>query len=261
MRGWAHTCTHMKRAKLELETHRNYIRMPKYHFDCESPRKILNETPKENFDWKSLRQIGQKIPNEIMTGNPHGIFDWKSLRQISENRKPHRCIKVQQYTYSSECTHVTPVMCDQAIHDDSQIAHRKFVTLTLRNCTHQIRQKMLSRSHHARATTRGGRAHHRCMYSWAVMLGCPAGRQFFFSRVGECLRACLACLCMINCFFNCVFNFFFDGKNLAVGSLIWSAKTGVKSSYFLQKFSTCPVLCCILTLLGRRVDWACLELL
>ena len=40
----------------------------------------------------------------------------------------------------------------------------------------------------------------------------------------------------------------YNFKNLAVGSLIWSAKTGVNSSYFPQKFSACPVLCCILTL-------------
>ena len=65
----------------------------------------------------------------------------------------------------------------------------------------------------------------------------------------------------------------------AVGSLIWGAKTGVNSSYFpqkiryrkctveinklalIQKISTCPVLCCILTLSASRVDWAYLELL
>jgi hypothetical protein len=40
----------------------------------------------------------------------------------------------------------------------------------------------------------------------------------------------------------------YNFKNLAVGSLIWGPKTGVNSSYFPQKFSTCPVLCCILTL-------------
>ena len=33
----------------------------------------------------------------------------------------------------------------------------------------------------------------------------------------------------------------YNFKNLAVGSLIWSAKTGVDSSYFPQKISTCPV--------------------
>ena len=45
----------------------------------------------------------------------------------------------------------------------------------------------------------------------------------------------------------------YNFKNLAVGSLIWSAKTGVNSSYFPQKISTCPVLCCILTLSASRV--------
>ena len=40
----------------------------------------------------------------------------------------------------------------------------------------------------------------------------------------------------------------YNFKNLAVGSLIWGAKTGVNSSYFPQKISTCPVICCILTL-------------
>jgi hypothetical protein len=53
----------------------------------------------------------------------------------------------------------------------------------------------------------------------------------------------------------------YNFKNLAVGSLIWSAKTGVNSSYFPQKFSTRPVLCRILTLLARRVDWTYLELM
>ena len=53
----------------------------------------------------------------------------------------------------------------------------------------------------------------------------------------------------------------YNFKNLAVGSLIWGAKTGVNPSYFPQKFSTCPVLCCILTLSASRVDWAYLELL
>jgi hypothetical protein len=48
----------------------------------------------------------------------------------------------------------------------------------------------------------------------------------------------------------------YNFKNLAVGSLIWSAKPGVKSSYFPRKFSTCHVLCCILTLLASRVAWA-----
>ena len=38
----------------------------------------------------------------------------------------------------------------------------------------------------------------------------------------------------------------YNFKNLAVGSLIWGAKTGVNSSYFPQKISTCHVLCCIL---------------
>jgi hypothetical protein len=53
----------------------------------------------------------------------------------------------------------------------------------------------------------------------------------------------------------------YNFKNLDVGSLIWGAKTGVNSSYFPQKFSTCPVLCCILTLSASRVDSAYLELL
>jgi hypothetical protein len=53
----------------------------------------------------------------------------------------------------------------------------------------------------------------------------------------------------------------YNFKNLAVGSLILSAKTGVNSSYFPQKISTCPVLCCILTLSSSRVDWAYLEVL
>jgi hypothetical protein len=53
----------------------------------------------------------------------------------------------------------------------------------------------------------------------------------------------------------------YNFKNLAVGSLIWSAKTGVNSSYFPQKISTCPVLRCILTLSAIRVAWAYLELL
>jgi hypothetical protein len=71
----------------------------------------------------------------------------------------------------------------------------------------------------------------------------------------------------------------YNFKNLAVGSLIWGAKTGVNSSYFpqkiryrkctveinklalIQKISTCPVLCCILTLSASRVAWAYLELL
>ena len=43
----------------------------------------------------------------------------------------------------------------------------------------------------------------------------------------------------------------YNFKNLAVGSLIWSAKTEVNSSHFPQKIRTCPVLCCILTLLAR----------
>ena len=53
----------------------------------------------------------------------------------------------------------------------------------------------------------------------------------------------------------------YNFKNLAVGSLIWGAKTGVNSSYFPQKISTCHVLCCILTLSASRVAWAYLELL
>jgi hypothetical protein len=62
----------------------------------------------------------------------------------------------------------------------------------------------------------------------------------------EAYRFCMKCIE----FTNRKYNF----KNLAVGSLIWTAKTGVNSSYFPQKFSTstCPVLCCILTLsLGK----------
>jgi hypothetical protein len=35
----------------------------------------------------------------------------------------------------------------------------------------------------------------------------------------------------------------YNFKNLAVGSLIWSAKTGVNSSYSPQKFSTWYVSC------------------
>ena len=46
----------------------------------------------------------------------------------------------------------------------------------------------------------------------------------------------------------------YNFKNLAVGSLIWGTKTGVNSSYFPQKVSTCPVLCCILTRLAQSVD-------
>jgi hypothetical protein len=53
----------------------------------------------------------------------------------------------------------------------------------------------------------------------------------------------------------------YNFKNLAVGSLNWGPKTGVNSSYFPQKFSTCPVLCRILTLSASRVAWAYLELL
>ena len=51
----------------------------------------------------------------------------------------------------------------------------------------------------------------------------------------------------------------YNFKNLAVGSLIWGAKTGVNSSYFPQKISTCHVLCCILTLLASRVAWAYID--
>jgi hypothetical protein len=50
-------------------------------------------------------------------------------------------------------------------------------------------------------------------------------------------------------------------KNLYVGLFVWSAKTGVNSSYFCQNISTCPVLCCILTLSASHVEWAYLELL
>ena len=53
----------------------------------------------------------------------------------------------------------------------------------------------------------------------------------------ETFRFCMKCIE----FTTRTYNF----KNLAVGSLIWRAKTGVNSSYFPQKFSTCPVLCCI----------------
>ena len=53
----------------------------------------------------------------------------------------------------------------------------------------------------------------------------------------------------------------YNFKNLAVGSLIWSSKTGVNSSYFPQKISMCHVLCCILKLSASRVAWAYLELL
>ena len=53
----------------------------------------------------------------------------------------------------------------------------------------------------------------------------------------------------------------YNFKNLAVGTLIWSAKTGVNSPYFLKKISTCHVLCCILALLASRVDLAYSEFL
>jgi hypothetical protein len=46
----------------------------------------------------------------------------------------------------------------------------------------------------------------------------------------ETNRFCMKCIE----FTVCTYNF----KNLAVGSLIWGAKTGVNSSYFPQKFST-----------------------
>ena len=69
----------------------------------------------------------------------------------------------------------------------------------------------------------------------------------------ETYRFCMKCIE----FTTRTYNF----KNLAVGSLIWGPKTGVNSSYFPQKFSTCPVLCCILTLSASRVAWAYLELL
>ena len=69
----------------------------------------------------------------------------------------------------------------------------------------------------------------------------------------ETYRFCMKCIE----FTTRTYNF----KNLAVGSLIWSSKTGVNSSYFPQKISTCPVLCCILTLSASRVDWAYLEVL
>ena len=49
----------------------------------------------------------------------------------------------------------------------------------------------------------------------------------------ETYRICIKCIE----FPTRTYNF----KNLAVGSLIWSAKTGVNSSYFPQKISTCPV--------------------
>jgi hypothetical protein len=66
----------------------------------------------------------------------------------------------------------------------------------------------------------------------------------------ETYRCCMKCIE----FTARTYNF----KILAVGSLIWGAKTGVNSSYFPKKISTCPVLCCILTL---SADWAYLELL
>ena len=69
----------------------------------------------------------------------------------------------------------------------------------------------------------------------------------------ETYQFCMKCIE----FTNRTYNF----KNLDVGSLIWSAKTGVNSSYFPQKISTCHVLCCILMLSASRVDWANLELL
>jgi hypothetical protein len=69
----------------------------------------------------------------------------------------------------------------------------------------------------------------------------------------ETYRLCMKCIE----FTTRTYNF----KNLAVGSLICSAKTGVNSSNFPQEFSTCLVLCRILALLTRRVDWAYLELL
>ena len=56
----------------------------------------------------------------------------------------------------------------------------------------------------------------------------------------ETYRFCMKCIE----FTTRTYNF----KNLAVGSLIWSSKTGVNSSYFPQKISTCHVLCCILKL-------------
>jgi hypothetical protein len=54
----------------------------------------------------------------------------------------------------------------------------------------------------------------------------------------ETYRFCMKCIE----FTTRTYNF----KNLAVGSLIWSSKTGVNSSYFPQKNSMCHVLCCIL---------------
>ena len=56
----------------------------------------------------------------------------------------------------------------------------------------------------------------------------------------ETYRFCMKCIE----FPTRTYNF----KKLAIGSLIWRAKTGVNSSYFPQKISTCPDLCCILTL-------------
>ena len=51
----------------------------------------------------------------------------------------------------------------------------------------------------------------------------------------------------------------YNFKDLAVGSLVWSSKTGVNSSYFPQQISTCHVLCCILKLSASRVAWAYLH--
>jgi hypothetical protein len=88
------------------------------------------------------------------------------------------------------------------------------------------------------------------------------GKENFFEKVMdlslliftlEIHQFCMKCIE----FTTRTYNF----KNLAVGSLIWGAKTGVNSSYFPQKISTCPVLCCILTLSASRVGWVYLELL
>jgi hypothetical protein len=64
----------------------------------------------------------------------------------------------------------------------------------------------------------------------------------------ETYRFCMKCIE----FTTRTYNF----KNLALGSLIWSAKIRVNSSYFPQKFSMCHVRCCILTLSASRVAWA-----
>ena len=91
---------------------------------------------------------------------------------------------------------------------------------------------------------------------------CFYQRSVFFEKITdlsllifslETYRFCMKCIEFTTRTYNL--------KNLAVGSLIWSSKTGVNSSYFPQKISTCHVLCCILKLSASRVAWAYLELL